>query len=378
MKKGMRSGKEETKLSGSMIGDLALSILDAVPHATFGLENRRIIFANCAVERVFGWKPEELIGRPTRILYSTEEVYEKVGEELYPALEHERAVIKSEYPCRHKDGSVIICRLSAARIGNSLINKKAVVTYENISELKKIESRLLESEELYRTLAEGSFAGVYLVQDGKFKYLNEHAASYVGYKPGELVGRKAHSIVHVEDRKEVAKYAREMLGGKRTTPYLYRALNREGEVRWIMETVTSIVYEGRPAVLGTSMDITELREARIKIEEFNELRSSILDATPHAIMYLEDRKIIFANNAVESVFGWKPEELIGNSTRMLFLSDSDFEKMGRMAYSTLERTRVYDESEFLYKHKNGERNFLQDQGGANWRNFTKGKTYRDV
>ncbi len=342
-----------------MINDLASSILDASPHATFGLEDRRIIFANFAVERVFGWKPQELLGRSTMVLYPTEKEYERVGRELYSALENEPVVLKSAYQCKRKDGGIITCRLSSSKIGDSLTNRKVVVTYEDISEINRIESRLIESENLYRNLAEGFFAGVYLIQDGKFKYLNKYAASYMGYEPHELIGKKAHNIVHPEDRTKVMKYAKQMLHGKRTNPYLYRAVNRKAENLWLMEMVTSIIFEGRPAILVTSMDITELREARLKIEEFDKLRSSILDATPYAIMYLEDRKIIFVNNAVESVFGWKPKELIGNSTRMLFLCDLDYKRMGQMAYSTLEKTRIYEEPEFLYKHKNGEAIFCR-------------------
>jgi len=300
-----------------------------------------------------------LIGKSTRVLYSTKREYEKIGEEIYAALEKERIAIKSECPCRHKDRSVILCRVSAARIGNSLINKRVVATYENITDVKRIESRLLESERLYRSLAEKSFAGVYIVQDGRFKYLNEYAAYFMGYKHDEYVGRRAFNIVHVEDRNKVRKYAKAMLSGKRTAPYLYRALNKSGEIRTIMETVTNIIYGGKPAVLGTSMDITELREARRKIEEFNELRSSILDSVPHAIVYLEDRNVLFANDAVESVFGWKPEELIGQSTRMLFLSDRDFREMGRWAYSTLEKKRVYERTEYPYRHKNGHKIFCK-------------------
>jgi len=336
-----------------MINDLSLSILDTSPLATFVLENRKIIIANHAVEKVFGWKPEELIGQPAKILYPSQDVYEKVGGEIYSSLENERKVIKFEYPCKHKDGSIIFCRASASRIGAKPINKRVVVTYENIHELRKMELKLLESETLYRTLAEGTFAGVYVVQDGKFKYMNHYATSNLGYRSDELVGRKAYSIVHLEDKNNVRTFAREMLNGKRTAPYLYRALHRNGKIRWIMETVTSIVYEGRPAVLGNNMDITELNEAKTKIEESNELRASILDATPNAIMYIENRKIIFANNAVESVFGWKPEELIGNSTRMLFRSEKDYRKMGRITYTTLEKSRVFDESGYIYKHKDG-------------------------
>jgi len=333
---------------------LALSILDAIPLATLALENRKIIFANRAVERVFGWKPEKLTGKSTKILYSTREEYEKVGEEFYRDLEKERMFIgQSKYTFKRKDGSSIICRLSAARLGNGQRSRKVVVTFEDISELKKIEQRLLESEKLYRTLSEGSLSGVYVVQKGAFKYINSQAAFTLGYKPHELIGRKVLDMVYAEDRNKVVKYARLMLKGKRSTPYLYRAMNRKGELLWIMETVKRIVHEESPAILATSMDVTELTEARIKIEEFNKVRSSILDATPHAIMYLEDRKIIFANRDVESVFGWKREELIGNSTRMLFRSDRDFKEMGRMAYSTLKKTRVFD-AEYGYRHKNGE------------------------
>jgi len=336
-----------------MINDLSLSILDTSPLATFVLENRQIIIANHAVEKVFGWKPEELIGQSARVLYPTQDVYEKVGQEIYSSLENEQQVIKTEYPCKHQDGSIIFCRLSASRIGAKSLSKRVVVTYENITELRRIESKLNESETLYRTLAERTFAGVYVVQDGKFKYMNHHATSQLGYQLDELIGRKAHSIVHVEDRKDVRKFAREMLNGRRTAPYRYRALNKKRGIRWIMETVTGIVYEGRSAVLGNNMDITELNDAQTKIEESNELRSSILDAAPHAIMYMENREILFANNAVESVFGWKPEELIGNTTRMLFRSDRDYRKIGRMAYNTLEKERVFNESAYVYKHKDG-------------------------
>lgn len=375
------SWEENHKLNDSIIGDLALSILDASPHATFGLENRTIIFANLAVERVFGWKPAELIGKSTRMLFPTEEEFLKVGESFYPALENQPRVIIGEHPCKHKDGSVVICRISAARVGNSLINRKVVVTYENISDLRRIETKLLESEALYRTLAENTFAGVYVVQDGRFIYINKHATENLGYRPDELVGRIAHSLVHSDDREKVRKCAREMLRGLTTTPYIYRQINRKGHPRWIMETVTSITYGGRPAVLGNNMDITELRDSQNKIEKFNELRSSILDATPHAIIYLADRKIVFANDAVESVFGWKPEELIGKTTKILFRSEKDYRKMGDMAYSTLEKSRVYDESEYMYKHKDGREIVCRVKAvriGDNLQNRAIIATYEDI
>lgn len=115
----------------------------------------------------------------------------------------------------------------------------------------------IKQNDFYHTIADASFAGIYVVQDGRFRYLNRNAASYAGYAPAELVGRDAFSIVHHEDRDLVNKLAREMLKGLKTEPYEFRIITRDLQVRWIMETVTAIAYQGKPAILGNSMDVTE-------------------------------------------------------------------------------------------------------------------------
>lgn len=112
-------------------------------------------------------------------------------------------------------------------------------------------------EELYQTMVERSFAGVYIVQDGNFMFINSKGASYAGYIPEELIGRKANSIIHPEDRVKVKNNAREMLSGSRLSPHEFRIITKEGAIRWIMETVTPILYEGKPAILGNSMEISE-------------------------------------------------------------------------------------------------------------------------
>jgi len=333
--------------------DLESSILDATPHAILGLEGRKIIFANEAVEAVFGWKPEELIGQSMQVLYPTTKDYEKMGKLSYGTLENARTCTEPEYPCKRKDGRTIICKVNAARIGSSLTSRKIVATYEDITELKTAQERLRESEELYRSLSEGSFAGVYLVQKGKFRYVNRNAAFHAGYSSRELIGRDAHCIVHPEDKNTVKKNATEMLEGRCNSPYEYRIVTKKKGIRWIMETVSPVSFEGKPAVLGHSMDITEYKEARSKIEEHKDLESSILDATPHAILGLEGRKIIFANEAVETVFGWKPEELIGQSTQVLYPTTKDYEKMGKLSYGTLEKARTCTEPEYPCKRKDG-------------------------
>ena len=82
-------------------------------------------------------------------------------------------------------------------------------------------------------------------------------------------------------------------------------------------------------ILNIQTKEKERNRAEQVLREMESLESSLLTAIPHAIIGLEDRRIIFANPSVEYVFGWKPEELTGKSTRYLYRSDREYEEIGR-------------------------------------------------
>jgi PAS domain S-box-containing protein len=131
---------------------LGASILEAIPHAVIGLQDRRIIFANDGVEAVFGWKAGNLIGESTRVLYQTDEDYDAIARDLYSALEKKRTFV-SEFPCRRKDGTDIECMVSASRIGKKLEKKSIVITYEDITDRKRTEAEIERSREQLRKLS---------------------------------------------------------------------------------------------------------------------------------------------------------------------------------------------------------------------------------
>jgi PAS domain S-box-containing protein len=143
-----------------------------------------------------------------------------------------------------------------------------------------------------------------------------------------------------------------MLKGEIILPYQFRIIGKDGSVKWIQETVHAITFRGKRAVLGNSMDITAKREEAEKMWEFQALQNALLDALPIAVMGMQGRRIVLANHAVEDVFGWKPEELIGRSTRVLYLSDEDYEQIGKIVYRALKRNRTF-KTEFLCRRKGG-------------------------
>ena len=208
-------------------------------------------------------------------------------------------------------------------------------------------------EDLYRTLANSSQAGVYILQDGKFQFANPHIQEYAGYTEEEMLGMDSLTLIHPVDRVPARKNAIRMLKGQRFSPYEFRIITGDGRTKWILESVTSIHYGGRRAVLGNSMNITEQKEARNRLEELEALESSILDAIPHAVIGLHNRVFIFANNAVKAVFGWRPEELIGKNVRLLYRNDREYDEIAELFYSALEKQRTFH-TEFPCRRKDGE------------------------
>jgi PAS domain S-box-containing protein len=131
---------------------LEASILEAIPHAVIGLQDRRIIFVNDGVKTVFGWTSNELIGRTTRLLYRTEKDYIRIAGQLYSILE-KQPIASMEFPCLRKDGMEIECMIRAARIGKQLKERRVVITYENITDRKRAACELELSRHQLRQLS---------------------------------------------------------------------------------------------------------------------------------------------------------------------------------------------------------------------------------
>jgi len=235
-------------------------------------------------------------------------------------------------------------------------------------------------QDLYQTLANSSQVGVYILQDRKFQFVNPHIAEYAGYREEDMVGMESFSLIHPDDRRLARKNAIRMLKGQRFSPYEFRIITKEGRIKWIMETTTPIYYQGKRAVLGNSMNITGQKEARNRLEELEALESSILDAIPHAVVGLHNRRFIFANNAVQTVFGWLPEELIGRSVRLIYCSDADYDEIARLFYDNLEKQRTYS-TEFPCRHKDGHDLICMMRASRIGERLTEGRivvTYEDI
>jgi PAS domain S-box-containing protein len=187
---------------------------------------------------------------------------------------------------------------------------------------------LQKHDQLLRTLTEKSLAGIYLVQNGKFFFLNTNAASYAGYQVREMIGVASDSVIHPEDRAKVKEEARAMLRGERVSPYVFRIITRQGRIRWIMETVTPIMIDGRPSILGNSMDITDRMEAEERLRESEVLYRTIFETTGTAtIIVEEDMTVALVNTEFAKLSGAPKEYWEGKRNWTEFTHEKDLERM---------------------------------------------------
>ncbi|MEN6487337.1 MAG: PAS domain S-box protein [Smithella sp.] len=385
--------------------DILSSIMDSIPHAVIGLRDRRIVFANHAVEVVFGWKPEELIGKSTRIFYRSDEEYEEIAENVYPALEKERTH-SSEFACRRKDGSDIFCLMSSSRIGGSLQDRMIVVTYTDTTDRKRAEeslreyetqleklvdertaqlsktTSLLQQEILERkhaeeqlketharllTVLDGLNATVYAIDINTYEvlYINKYMKDLFG----EITGKKCWQSIHKKQYPCSLCINKQLLtadgepAGIHTWEYYNTALGM-----WFLNQVRAIEWiDGRMIRLEIATNITKGKLAEKSIMEIQLQQKAILDNIPD-IAWLKDKesRFVAVNEAFSKACGMKPEEIVG-------LTDFDIwpEELARK-YREDEK-RVIE----CGRRKQIEEPFVLDDGSEIWVETIKTPIYDD-
>jgi PAS domain S-box-containing protein len=176
-----------------------------------------------------------------------------------------------------------------------------------ISELAELQQRVAELEtseiqqrqegELFRIFRASSPIGLFIVQDGKFQFVNDVFHKITGRKPEELLGTDPMKLVLPEDRDMVRENAIRMLNGESSFPYKYRLIDQDGQIRWMLEGLASIQYQGSRAVLGHSMDITERERAETKLQELYEQERELRQELEAEV----DRRILFTRALVHEL-----------------------------------------------------------------------------
>lgn len=218
-----------------------------------------------------------------------------------------------------KDGHLISCEASVSMI--EFVGQPALMMIiRDVSARKRIEEALAVSERKFRTLAEELPNMIFIRQSDRIVYVNHISEVLLGYSREEFYAPDFNflSVVAPESLEVVKSNVARHDRNEEIEPYEYTLITRDNRKIEAILTTRLIDYEGKPAVLGISTDITERKQA----EKRQKLLSSAVEQSTDGIAVVDiEGKIIFLNQAFAKLHGYMPGELVGKNLSIFHNKD---------------------------------------------------------
>jgi PAS domain S-box-containing protein len=280
-----------------------------------------IVHANPKFEKMYGYGPNDLTGKSvTQLNAGTDRQAEEVDAEIRAEIRRS-GIWRGEVPCRRKDGTHFWCAVTASIFHHPEFGEVGITIIQDITELKKAQEALRESEERFRGMFEQSPIGVALLgADHRMARVNPAFRRMLGYSEAELAQMTPLDFTHPEDRPYCTSLLEQLDNGD--TPVCKtekRYIKKSGEIIWISLTASVIRdLEGRPLCgLGMVEDITERKKAEQKLAD----QAVLLDLAQDAISVRDlEGRIILWNRGAKDTYGWSAEEVLGRTPQDLLHS----------------------------------------------------------
>ncbi|WP_440951975.1 PAS domain S-box protein [Methanococcoides sp. FTZ1] len=189
-----------------------------------------------------------------------------------------------------KDGSIVWGHASAVLLHSSRNNSFCVMALvQDITDRKKAEVALKESEKKYSKIVENGNDGIVIIQDGLIKYANSKAAEITGRTKEEIIGKSSLEFVAKESRKWIQQREKERFEYGKVFPDKFElyGICKDGSKVPIEYSSSLIEYEGRPAAMSIVRDITErkinekLFIEKTKVEATSRAKSEFISTMSH-------------------------------------------------------------------------------------------------
>lgn len=273
-------------------------------------------------QKIFGWSFKEVVGKNLYdigiIPSHLEEVTKKNIKEL---VEHKKSYFAIELIHHTKEGERIYCNWHNASIydqAGELVSIYSMV--DDITEEKRAGDQLRESEEKFRVLTDASLVGIYMVQNGLFRYVNPRMCEICGYSKHELIDTvDPVELIHKDDQKKLLRL-REMWSSREIDSFEVnvRAYTKQQRVVHIKVYGSKIMMQDRSAMIGVVVDQTKEVEATAKYKNSVKSYRALFDSIGDAI-YIQDQegKFLEVNKSVEKMYGYNKNEIIGKTPAFL-------------------------------------------------------------
>jgi PAS domain S-box-containing protein len=266
-----------------------------------------ITFVSPSALQVFGWKPDEMVGRNFIELLPDPEIPGAV-KKIKEVMASGQSIQNLSIIMKRKDESNFSGELNSSAIWKDGRIAGAIGLIRDITERRRVEEALKESEERYRNQVESISDVAYAVgSGGEITYISPVVRNLLGYEPDEITGRHFLEFVHKDDHDLLKRKFAELREGI-VSPDEYRLIGKYGDIKCV-RTLTRPINEvdGFAGGRGIIIDFTERKSLEMQLmqaqkmdalgtlasgiaHDFNNILSSLIGFTEMAMDESDDEQ----------------------------------------------------------------------------------------
>lgn len=281
---GVAGGAPDTR-GGLYYDDLAGSGQPFFVHV-----DNRIVFANAAAADIFGTSIDAMLGREVWDFIDPAEIDRLRS---FDRERHDGLKVPDSYTTvgRRADDEKLQLEFYV-HVGEWEGRRAVQVFLQDRTPARQAEQALIESEQKYRHLVDGSIQGLFVHRDWEIVYANDTAAQMFGYEVGDFIGRSVIDLVSEDERAVIADIRRRRLAGDEDVPdrYEFSGVRADGSAISVEIYSRLVEWGGEPAIQSTLMDVSSRKEsernllrAKEAAEEANRTKTEFLGNMSHEL-----------------------------------------------------------------------------------------------
>ena len=287
-----------------------------------------ITYESPSKERILGYGPQELVGRPVLEHVHPDDLAQ-VSAEFINVLSSPGYLSEepAEFWYRHADGTWRYLESLAANLLEDPSVGSIVITSRDVTERKLAGEKLREAESLFRSAFDDVAVGTALtdVESGRYLRVNQACCEMFGYSEEELLAMTFQDLTHPEDRDTSVDYVRLVKAGEIDSyQHEKRYVGADGRIVWALTSVSLVCNaRGNPHCFVVQMqDISERKRAEEELKESHDLLQSVMESTTDAVFVKDlQGRYLMINQAGAGALGKSVEEVIDKDDTELFSAE---------------------------------------------------------